>query len=220
MATFDYIIVGAGSAGCVLAARLTEDPANRVLLLEAGGEDKGALLDMPLRWFEAMRTASLGWGFMSEPEPYADKRRIPAPRGKVLGGCSSINGLMFSRGNRADYDEWAGLGLPGWSFTDVLPYFRKSEGSWRGGSEFHGASGPMTVSRHEPDKYVYPRLIATARTLGLSHLDDFHGASQEGFSAPDFNVHQGRRASTSQRYLKPALFLFSAEGLFLFHLQR
>ncbi|MDB6092423.1 MAG: hypothetical protein JWN85_5207, partial [Gammaproteobacteria bacterium] len=162
MATFDYIIVGAGSAGCVLAARLSEDGRHRVLLLEAGGPDKGALLEMPLRWFEAMLTPSIGWGFMSEPEPFADNRRIPAPRGKVLGGCSSINGMMYSRGHPSDYDQWAQMGAHGWSHADVLPWFRKSEANWRGESNAHGGSGPLTVSRHRSDPYVYPRLIETA----------------------------------------------------------
>jgi choline dehydrogenase len=203
--TFDYIVIGAGSAGCVLAARLSEDPSRRVLLIEAGGQDKGTLLEMPLRWFQAMRTPSLDWGFATEPEPHANNRRIPAPRGRVLGGCSSINGMMYSRGNPADYDEWARLGLSGWSFADVLPYFRKSEASWRGENEFHGVSGPFTVSRHRTDGYVYPRLIAAAQQLGYRQLGDFHEREQEGFSAPDFNVHRGRRASTSQRYLRPAL---------------
>jgi len=205
MRTFDYIIVGAGSSGCVLASRLAENRANRVLLLEAGGPDAGALLAMPLRWFEAMRTPAIGWGFLSEPEPYADNRCIPAPRGRILGGCSSINGMMYSRGNRADYDGWARAGLAGWSYEDVLPYFRKSEANWRGASRFHGTTGPLTVSRHVTDDYVYPRLVETARRLGFASLDDFHGEQQEGFSAPDFNVHRGRRASTSERFLRPAL---------------
>ena len=204
MRTFDYIIVGAGSSGCVLASRLSENPANRVLLLEAGGPDKGALLSMPLRWFEAMLTPAIGWGFLSEPEPWADNRRIPAPRGKILGGCSSINGMMYSRGCRADYDSWAAEGLTGWGYNDVLPYFRKSESNWRGASQFHGATGPLTVAQHKTDSYVYPRLIETARKLGFRSIDDFHGSEHEGFSAPDFTVHRGRRASTSERFLRPA----------------
>jgi choline dehydrogenase len=203
--TFDYIIVGAGSSGCVLANRLSENPANRVLLLEAGGADKGALIAMPLRWFEAMLDPAISWGLASEPEPWADNRRIPAPRGKILGGCSSINGMMYSRGNRADYDAWAHAGLDGWSYADVLPYFRKSEANWRGASQFHGAAGPLTVSKHKTDAYIYPRLIETARKLGFNHLDDFHGSEHEGFSAPDFTVHKGRRASTSERFLRPVL---------------
>lgn len=202
---WDYIIVGAGSAGCVLANRLSADPANRVLLLEAGGEAEGQLFSMPVRWFEAMRSAEHGWGYQSEPEPYADNRRIPAPRGKVIGGCSSINGMMYSRGHRVDYDQWEKLGLKGWSFADVLPYFRRSENSWRGETPDHGVGGPLTVSRHERDDYIYPRLIETAEKLGLKHLDDFHGEEEEGYTSPEFNVHKGRRASTSERFLKPAM---------------
>ncbi len=203
--SYDYIIVGAGSAGCVLAARLSEDPATKVLLIEAGGPDKGWLVSMPLAWFRAMTTPSLGWGYTTEPEPFADNRPIPEPRGKLLGGCSSINGMMYSRGSPADYDQWAQMGLSGWSFSDVLPYFRKSETNWRGASAYHGGDGPLAVARHLNDGFVYPRLAATAQAMGFKLLDDFHGPEQDGFCAPDFTVKRGRRGSTAALFLRPAL---------------
>ncbi|HUN72937.1 MAG TPA: GMC family oxidoreductase N-terminal domain-containing protein [Steroidobacteraceae bacterium] len=210
-ARFDYIVVGAGSAGCVLASRLTEDSSHTVLLLEAGGiEQRHWRMKMPLAWRDTFMDPRLGWGYSSEPEPWADQRRIPVPRGKVLGGSSSVNGMMYSRGHPADYDGWRDLGLAGWSYEEVLPYFRRSESNWRGQSRYHGAEGPLTVARHLTDGQIYPRLIATAQRLGYPHLDDFHGEAIEGFSAPDFNVHQGRRASTAARYLRPAM---SRQGL-------
>ncbi|HTX24353.1 MAG TPA: GMC family oxidoreductase N-terminal domain-containing protein [Steroidobacteraceae bacterium] len=203
---FDYIIVGAGSAGCTLASRLSEDRNRSVLLLEAGGiASRHWRMKMPLAWRDTFRDPRLGWGYTSEPEPYADQRRIPVPRGKVLGGSSSVNGMMYSRGHAADYDRWGDLGLTGWSYAEVLPYFRRSEANWRGPSLYHGAAGPFTVARHRTDDALYPRLIATAAKLGYRHLEDFHGADVEGFSAPDFNVHRGRRASTATRYLYPAM---------------
>ena len=205
MPAYDYIIIGAGSSGCVLADRLSADPTNRVLLLEAGGPAKGSLIEMPLQWFKAMMTPGIGWGYASEPEPFADNRNIPAPRGKVIGGCGSINGMMYSRGSPADYDQWAQMGARGWSFADVLPYFRKSEANWRGESAHHGGSGPLTVSRHKTDDVFYPALIRTAESLGYKHIDDFHGSEQEGWSAPDFTTHKGRRGSSAARFLAPAM---------------
>jgi len=205
MDSFDYIIAGAGSAGCVLAARLSEDPASRVLLLEAGGSERRANVTMPLAWFRAMMDPAIGWGYASEPEPHADGRSIPAPRGRLLGGCSSINGMMYSRGHPSDYDQWAQAGARGWSHADILPYFRRSEANWRGESVHHGGSGPISVARHRTDDHVYPRLIETAQKLGHRHIDDFHGDDQEGWSAPDFTVHEGRRGSPAARMLRPAM---------------
>jgi choline dehydrogenase len=202
---FDYIIVGAGSSGCVLANRLSADPANKVLILEAGGSEKQSVIDMPLAWFQAMMTPAIGWGYASEPEPHANGRRIPAPRGRVVGGCSSINGMMYSRGHPQDYDQWAQMGARGWSFADVLPYFRKSERNWRGESAHHGGSGELSVAKHNTDPVIYPQLIETAERMGYRHLDDFHANEVEGFSAPEFTVHQGRRGSTAARFLRPAL---------------
>ena len=203
MSDFDFIIVGAGSAGCVLANRLSADPQNRVLLLEAGGPDNRPLMAMPLAWRDTFMDPVVSWGLMSEPEPYLDGRQIPAPRGKVLGGSSSVNGMMYSRGYAVDYDHWRQLGLSGWSYAEVLPYFRKSEANWRGEDAYHGADGELTVSRHNSDKLITPALLQTAERLGFKRLDDFHAAEAEGFSTPEFTVHQGRRGSTAARFLKP-----------------
>lgn len=203
--TYDYIVVGSGSSGSVLAARLAEDSSRSVLLLEAGGSDRHAIVDMPIAWFEAMKNPDLGWGYFSEAEPHADNRRIPAPRGKVIGGCSAINGMMYSRGNPRDYDQWAQSGASGWSFEDVLPYFRKSENHWGGPSRFHGGDGPISVARHKTDDVLYPAVIEAAQSLGYRAVDDFHGEDTEGWSAPEFTIHDGKRGSPAARMLRPML---------------
>jgi choline dehydrogenase len=206
MKRIDYIVVGGGSAGCVLAARLSEDREVNVVLLEAGDDErKYTRIPMPLAWRDAFRDPDLSWGFKTEPEPFADGRSIPAPRGKVLGGSNSVNGMMYMRGHPRDYDDWEARGLPGWGYEGVLPYYRRAETNWRGASRFHGAQGPLTTSRHVPDDFLYPHIIETAESLGFRHLDDFHGEHGEGFSTPDFNIHAGTRGSTVARYLRPAM---------------
>jgi choline dehydrogenase len=203
--TFDYVIVGAGAGGCVLAGRLTEDPSVKVLLLEAGGRDSSLYMHMPLGWRQIWRGPKHNWNFYSEPEPYADGRRFLAPRGKTLGGSTSINGMLYVRGHPRDYDEWRQLGAEGWSYADVLPYFKKAEGSWRGDTKFHGGSGPTGVSRIDTTGLHYDAFMEAARLAGHRVTDDINGELPEGFTPVDITVKNGVRSSAANCYLKPAM---------------
>lgn len=203
MEEFDYVIVGAGSAGCVLANRLSADPAKRVALVEAGGECRHPLIDMPLTWMQAAAAPRFGWGYESEPDPNLDGRTQPIPRGKVMGGSSSINGTMYIRGAAADYDAWRDAGHPGWGYDDVLPLFRRSEANWRGASEDHGGSGEMHVSPMRPDPSLFPAFLETARSLGYPACPDFNVAQPEGFGMPDCTIREGRRASSVRAFIDP-----------------
>ena len=202
---YDYIIVGAGSAGCVLANRLSEDPDIKVMLLEAGKPDRHMWLKLPLKFRDLMTVDKFNWGYASEPEPHLDNRSIHIPRGKVLGGSSSINGMMYCRCHPRDYDQWGQIGLRGWSYSDVLPYFKRSEDFAGGADTFHGTGGPLTVSRGDTSSWIHKAHIEAGSAAGYPHTTDHNGPHQEGFGPADFTIKQGRRASTSQVFLKPAL---------------
>ena len=201
---YDFIIIGAGSAGCVLANRLSADSCCSVLVIEAGGMDGQLMMSMPLACGKVFYDPALNWPIASDPEPRADNRIIKLAAGRVIGGGSSINGMIYTCGHPRDYDRWVQLGCTSWSYEDVLPYFRKAESNWRRESGTHGHSGPLTTSPPLKDR-LFDVFAETGRKLGYGVTDDFERDGPEGFGLPDTTTHAGRRASTSQRYLRPAL---------------
>ena len=203
--SFDYIIVGAGSAGCVLADRLSADGKHSVLLVEFGGTDGSVFIQMPSALSIPMSMPRYNWLYETEPEPHLDGRRISCPRGKVLGGSSSINGLVYVRGNPLDFDGWEESGAAGWAYRDVLPYFRRAEGREEGGDEYRGGEGPLRTSYGPLRNPLYRAWIEAATQAGYPETSDINGFQQEGFGRMDMTVHQGRRWSAANAYLKPAM---------------
>jgi choline dehydrogenase len=201
---FDYVIVGAGSAGCVLANRLSADGKHSVLLLEAGPKDTNLWIHVPLGYGKLFKDQTVNWMYQTEPEPGLGGRTVFQPRGKVLGGSSSINGLLYVRGQHEDYDRWRQHGNAGWGFADVLPYFKKAENQQRGADDFHGADGPLPVSDLGHPDPISAAFIKAAAETGIPENSDFNGASQEGAGFFQTTTRNGRRASTAVAYLRPA----------------
>lgn len=204
--SFDYIIVGAGSAGCVLANRLSADPAINVCLIEAGKKDKSLLVRMPAGVGSLIKDENdYNWGFWTTPQEHMNNRELWWPRGKGWGGSSSINGMIYIRGHARDYDQWRQSGLTGWGYDDVLPYFKRSEGYEKGETDFHGGDGPLRVSESPMDNLAYDAFVQAGLEAGHKATSDFNGAQQEGFGPYQRTIHEGERWSSSFAYLRPAL---------------
>ena len=203
--TFDYVIVGAGSAGCVLADRLTEGGQDSVLLLEYGGSDRSLWIQMPSALNIPLNMERYDWRYYTEPEPNLNNRRLHTPRGKVLGGSSSINGLVYVRGNPLDFERWESEGAAGWGYEDVLPYFRRAEANAGGGDEYRGADGNLATGRGLLNNPLHEAWLAAGREAGYPFTADMNGFQQEGFARMDMTVGNGRRCSTANAYLRPAM---------------
>jgi choline dehydrogenase len=203
--TYDYVIVGGGSAGCVLANRLSADPSVKVALIEAGPGDKNFLIHMPVGYAALMKTGWVDWGYHTEPQAGMGGRRLYWPRGRVLGGSSSVNAMIYIRGVPSDYNMWAQLGDRGWAWDDVLPYFKKAESYWQGADNYHGGDGPLTVTRPGVAHPLNAAWIEAGQQAGYPYTPDFNGARQEGFGPVDCTIADGRRASAAVCYLRPAL---------------
>ena len=201
--SYDYVIVGAGSAGCVVANRLSADPDCSVLLVEAGGRDRNPLFRLPMLMGKLFHSGIYNWRYHTEPVPALDGRSLYWPRGKVLGGSSTINGMVYVRGNRHDYDRWAQMGLAGWSYDEVLPAFLRSEAHVQRGGTYHGTGGELTVCRARGTNPLFDRFVEAGRQAGHPVNDDFNGARQEGCGRYDFTIRRGRRWSTSFAFLRP-----------------
>jgi choline dehydrogenase len=204
-AEFDYVIVGAGSAGCVLANRLSADGKHSVLLLEAGPKDSNIWIHVPIGYGKLFKEKTVNWMYQTEPEPGLHGRQVFQPRGKVLGGSSSINGLLYVRGQHEDYDRWRQRGNVGWGHDDVLPYFKKAENQCRGGDEYHGTGGPLSVSDWRHEDPLSEAFVKAAVESGIPFNPDFNGRTQEGAGFFQTTTHRGRRASSAYSYLRPAM---------------